>query len=82
MCDYFYLYFANISSWWHITQCAHIVDTNTPKIDKILKVKINLSVLKFMYLSQNLVLKSKLQYFLLKSKEDLIIEQKLLFCGQ
>ena len=42
---------------------------NIPKITRILKVEINLSVLSFEIWSQNLS-------FLLKSKENFIIEQK------
>ena len=65
-----------------LLKCAHIVKINTPKIYTILKVEINLSVLTFMYLSQIASdlskhgLKSKLEYFLFKSKVNLIIEQK------
>ena len=36
----------------HSAQCTCIVKINTPKIGKILKVEINLSVLKLMYLGQ------------------------------
>ena len=36
----------------HITECTHILKINTPKIDKVLKVEINLSVLEFMYFDQ------------------------------
>ena len=52
VCDHFNLYSANISSWWHIIQYTRIVKINTPKIGKILKVEINLSLLKLMYLGQ------------------------------
>ena len=54
---------------------------NTPKNGKILKVEINLSLLKMIYIGQfildfnKLGLKSQ-RLFLLKSTEKLIIEQK------
>ena len=51
-CDHFNLYSANIPPWWHIIKCTRIVKINTPKIGKILKVAINLSVLKLTYLGQ------------------------------
>ena len=64
-----------------------IVKINTPKIGKILKVEINLSLENNVCRSigigfyQNWSQNQKLEYFLLKSKENLIIKQKPLFCG-
>ena len=50
--DRFNLYSGNISSQWHIIQCKRILKINTPKIGKVLKVKINSLLLKLMYLNQ------------------------------
>ena len=70
---------ANYSAYEHC-------ENKYPKIGKIRKVEINLSVLTFLYLGgislssyriwTNLNLKSKLQSFLSRSKENLTIEQE------
>ena len=73
----FHLSSANISLQWHIIQCARTVKINTPKIGKNLKVKINLSFLKLMYLGEfvsdlsELGLKSKLESFYRNQKKIL-----------
>ena len=60
---------------------------NTPKIDKIMKIEINLSFLKFMYLGQvvsdlsKLDLKIEVRVFSIETKNQ-TIEQKPFFCGK
>ena len=50
--DHFNLSSANISLQWHIVQCTCMVKIITLRIGKILKVEINLSVLKLTYFGQ------------------------------
>ena len=50
--DHFNLPSANISLQGHTIQCTRILKTSTIRIGTILTVKMNLSVLKLMYLSQ------------------------------